>query len=278
MDQLSILLKHFDIKTRVFAHGTLCSEANFDMVQGMGHIHIFKKAQLEIVIKDREPLLITEPSVIFLPKPTSHSLKPFNNEKVKLICATFSSGSPIHNPLIMGLPEVLITPISQLCDFETIFDLLYQERLHEESGKDQAIAHLMDYLMVRIYRFVIQEKLISSSAVMGLADPKIYKAIMAIHQYPGREWCLETLASEAGMSRTRFAEFFKQKVGMAPINYLTELRIHLAMKRLVQGKSIKSLYGELGYSSTSSFSRAFLLKTGMSPKKWLDNHRHVTTD
>jgi len=44
------------------------------------------------------------------------------------------------------------------------------------------------------------------------------------------------------------------------------------MRRLQQGKSIKSLYGELGYSSASSFTRVFLQKIGMSPKAWLANN------
>jgi AraC-like DNA-binding protein len=73
------------------------------------------------------------------------------------------------------------------------------------------------------------------------------------------------------MSRARFAEYFKEKIGIAPINYLTALRINVAMRRLQQGKSIKSLCGELGYSSASSFTRVFLQKIGMSPKEWLAN-------
>lgn len=272
MDRLSTLLQHFEIKTRVFSYGTLCGEFAFDIHPGMGHIHIIKKAPLDIIFKDRKPMLINEPSVIFFPRPTAHSFQSLKEDGADMVCATVSIGSGVQNPLTMGLPEVLVIPISKLTDFEKIFDLLYHEAFDDRCGKQQAIDHLMDYLIVRIYRFVIQENLISSSAIVGLSDPKITKAVEAIHRNPGHSWCLETLASEAGMSRARFAEYFKQKVGMAPINYLTELRINLAMKRLIKGKSIKSLHSELGYSSASSFTRAFLQKIGKSPKEWLENN------
>ena len=272
MDKLSSLLRNFEITTKVFGYGTLCGESEFDIQPGLGHIHIIKRAPLEIIFKNRKSMFIDDPSVIFFPKPTAHAFKSLKDHGADMVCATVSIGNGIQNPLTMGLPEVLVIPISQLTDFEKIFDLLYQEAFDDRCGKQQAIDHLMDYLIVRIYRFAIQENLITSSAIAGLSDPKITKAVEAIHRNPGHSWCLDTLAYEAGMSRARFAEYFKERVGIAPINYLTELRINVAMRRLQQGKSIKSLYGELGYSSASSFTRVFLQKIGMSPKEWLANN------
>ena len=90
-----------------------------------------------------------------------------------------------------------------------------------------------------------------------------------MHSQPGQSWNLDQLAQEAGMSRARFANHFKEKVGLAPITYLTELRINLAMQQIQQGKHIKNLHRELGYASASSFTRVFQQKNGVSPKEWL---------
>ena len=117
--------------------------------------------------------------------------------------------------------------------------------------------------------FLIQENLIPTSAIAGMADSKISKAIEAMHSQPGQSWNLDQLAQEAGMSRARFANHFKEKVGLAPITYLTELRINLAMQQIQQGKPIKNLHRELGYTSASSFTRVFQQKNGVSPKEWL---------
>lgn len=272
MDRLSSLLQHFEIKTKVFSYGTLCGEFAFDIEPGMGHIHIIKKAPLEIIFNGKKPMLVAEPSIVFFPRPTAHSFKSLKDDGADMVCALVSIGNGVQNPLTLGLPETLVIPISKLTDFEKIFDLIYQEAFDDRCGKQHAIDHLMDYLILRMYRFAIQENLIASSAIAGLADPKITKAVNAIHQNPGKSWSLDTLASEAGMSRARFAEYFKEKVGIAPINYLTELRMNLAIRHLQQGKSIKSLHRELGYSSASSFTRVFLQRIGVSPKKWLKNN------
>jgi AraC-like DNA-binding protein len=272
MDRLSTLFNHFEIKTKVFSYGTLCGEHTFELLPGHGHIHVIKKAPLEILLDQEKSLPVSEPSLIFFSKPTCHSFKSLSLEGADMICATVNIGSGINNPLIMGFPEVLIIPLSKLQNFEKIFDLLYQEVFENRCGKQQAVDLLMEYLVVRMYRFAIQENLVASSAIAGLADPKITKAVEAIHQKPGYNWNLEKLASEARMSKSSFAEHFKHKVGIAPIHYLTELRINLAMRRLQQGKSVKSIYSELGYSSVSSFTRAFQQKSGLSPKVWLEKN------
>lgn len=268
MDRLSSLLQHFKIKTNVFSQGKLCGEHAFEIQAGMGHIHIIKKAPLEIILKDKQLIEVTESSVVFFPRPTEHSFRSVTPEGADMVCAKVSIGSGLQNPLILGLPELLVIPTSQLVGFEEIFNLLYQEAFSDRCGRQHAIDHLMDYLTVRMYRFLIQENLIPSSAIAGMADPKISKAIEAMHSHPGQNWNLDQLAQEAGMSRARFADHFKEKVGLAPIAYLTELRINLAIRKLQEGRPIKNLHRELGYASASSFTRVFNQKNGMSPKEW----------
>lgn len=268
MDRLSSLLQHFKIKTNVFSHGTLCGEHAFEIQAGMGHIHIIKKAPLEIILKENEIIQVAESSIVFFPRPTKHSFRSIKPDGADMVCAKVSIGSGSQNPLILGMPEVLIIPTSQLTGFEEIFNLLYQEAFGDSCGRQQAIDHLMDYLTVRMYRFLIQENLIPTSAIAGMADSKISKAIEAMHIQPGLNWNLDQLAQEAGMSRARFADHFKEKVGVAPIAYLTELRINLAMRKLKEGRPIKNLHRELGYASASSFTRVFHQKNGLSPKEW----------
>ena len=269
MDRLSSLLQHFNIKTNVISHGTLCGEHAFEIQTGMGHIHIIKKAPLEIILKENQIVEVAESSIVFFPRPTEHSFRSMKPDGADMVCAKVSIGSGLQNPLILGMPEVLVIPASQLTGFEEIFNLLYQEAFGDRCGRQHAVDLLMDYLTVRMYRFLIQENLIPTSAIAGMADSKISKAIEAMHSQPGQSWNLDQLAQEAGMSRARFANHFKEKVGLAPITYLTELRINLAMQQIQQGKPIKNLHRELGYTSASSFTRVFQQKNGVSPKEWL---------
>ncbi len=105
--------------------------------------------------------------------------------------------------------------------------------------------------------------------VTGLSDPRLARALVALHDEPGAPWSVEQLATVAGMSRTSFNQRFRDLVGQTPADYLSDWRIGLAQAGLLQGASIKQLASDLGYANPSALSRAFAAKSGCSPRDWL---------
>ena len=79
---------------------------------------------------------------------------------------------------------------------------------------------------------------------------------------------LETLATRAGMSRSRFAEVFAQVVGDTPAAYLAQYRITLAQQGLLRGEGLDRIAQQVGYGSAAALSRAFSAVCGMSPRGW----------
>lgn len=71
------------------------------------------------------------------------------------------------------------------------------------------------------------------------------------------------------MSRTAFANTFRELLGQTPADYLTGWRMALAQSRLREGRPIKLLADELGYANPSALLRAFASKVGLSPRAWL---------
>jgi AraC-like DNA-binding protein len=61
--------------------------------------------------------------------------------------------------------------------------------------------------------------------------------IWLFHQ-KSHAWSLEQLAKRAGMSRARFAAYFRQVVGMTPFDYLTNWRLGVAQTMLRKGNSL----------------------------------------
>jgi transcriptional regulator GlxA family with amidase domain len=106
----------------------------------------------------------------------------------------------------------------------------------------------------------------------GLSDPRLVNAINAIHADPANRWTLEQMASLANMSRARFANRFREIVGITPMNYLSEWRLSAARSMLIKGKSVQQTADSVGYSSASSLSRAFTAQTGLSPREWRLKH------
>ena len=69
----------------------------------------------------------------------------------------------------------------------------------------------------------------------GLRDPFFGRALTALHRNPARDWTLESLAHEVGLSRSVLAERFTQFVGQPAMQDLTNWRMQLAANHLLSG-------------------------------------------
>ncbi len=71
------------------------------------------------------------------------------------------------------------------------------------------------------------------------------------------------------MSRTTFAQHFKNAAGGAPLAYLTNWRMRLAERALrEENLPVATLARRLGYTSESAFSNAFKRVVGTAPKNY----------
>ena len=68
------------------------------------------------------------------------------------------------------------------------------------------------------------------------------------------------------MSRSTFAERFKELVGEPPQRYFTRLRIHAAAARLRSGNDkLSAIAAAAGFESLAAFAKAFKKQTGVTP-------------
>jgi AraC-like DNA-binding protein len=110
--------------------------------------------------------------------------------------------------------------------------------------------------------------------LFALANPRIARAITTMHEKPGHDWTVQTLAEQAGMSRTTFAEHFRRTVGDSPMEYLTRWRMLIAGERLLHSNaSVFEIAGTVGYESESAFSAAFKRTMGESPRAYARRRR-----
>lgn len=86
---------------------------------------------------------------------------------------------------------------------------------------------------------------------------------------PSHAWTLQELAQRIGMSRSVFAQRFKQRVGESPMEYLVRWRMLLACDRLINSEDpVLAVAMSLGYESESAFGKAFKRVMGCSPRKY----------
>src|SRR5262249_42610229 len=132
------------------------------------------------------------------------------------------------------------------------------------------LAKLAEVMFVEVIRKHIASLPTDSRGwLSALRDRQISRAMQAIHGRPAQQWTLETLAHEAALSRSVFAERFAHCVGLSPMNYLGRWRMQLAARRLeIPGVSIPQIAAEVGYESEAAFNRSFKKYVGVPPGAW----------
>lgn len=79
---------------------------------------------------------------------------------------------------------------------------------------------------------------------------------------------IEEMATQAGMSRAVFHRKFKQATTMSPIQFVKSMRLNNASMRIAGGMNVNEAAMEVGYVSSSQFSREFKRMYGQSPRQW----------
>lgn len=84
---------------------------------------------------------------------------------------------------------------------------------------------------------------------------------------------VEDMAAQVGMSRAVFHRKFKQATKMSPIQFVKSMRLNGAAMKIAEGMNINEAAMNVGYVSTSQFSREFKRLYGQSPKKWIQSQK-----
>ena len=268
MDRLEALLKHFTVSAQMFHSGALCGINDFEPQKGLGQLHLLQRGQLQIEHQRESIISVTEPSLLFYPRPYFHRFISDAKTGVELTCANIQFNGGVNNPLVQSLPAFLILPLSELDDAEVLLDILFREAFNQRCGRQVIVDRLFEVVLVNIFRVLMNREHLPSGLLAGMAQPQIARSLVAMHTQPAESWSLEKLAKEAGMSRSVYAASFKQTLATTPGEYLAQWRFSLAQQKLRAGQPLKKIVDELGYGSMAAFSRAFRVRCQMSPREW----------
>lgn len=183
----------------------------------------------------------------------------------------FLLSGPAAEILLPSLPPVLVVRGGEKGEvLAWALNRIARELRVPEPGSALTIAHLSHLILVQALRaFLAQDNRGVTGWLAALSDPNISRAVAAIHVEPARSWTVAGLAAEAALSRTVFAERFRQITGQTPHQYLTRWRMLLAMDRLLApDAALAKIASEAGYSSESAFAAAFKRETGHSPRRY----------
>ena len=96
----------------------------------------------------------------------------------------------------------------------------------------------------------------------------IVRAIEYLASHVNESITIDDMANKVGMSRAVFHRKFKQATNMSPIQFVKSMRLNNAAKRIAEGTNVSVAAMDVGYISSSQFSRDFKRMYGLSPKQW----------
>src|SRR4051812_47642389 len=93
---------------------------------------------------------------------------------------------------------------------------------------------------------------------------RLVRARDLLHEEVARGPTLDELADAAGLSRAHLARQFAETFGVAPHQYLVQLRLEQAKRALATGTSVTDVCQDVGFASLGTFSASFRRRVGLS--------------
>lgn len=267
-DRLAALLTHFSVSAQVFQSGPLCGINELDGSGDSGQLHLIREGEVQVFHGSAAAAHITRPSLLLYPQPTAHRFVTDPDRGADFACANlrFSGGSA--NPIVGALPAFLCLPLDAIDGADSVLALLFAEAFQQNCGRQAMLDRLFEIVVIQLLRHLMESGKTQAGMLAGLAHPRLRLSLVAMHEQPAQDWSLESLAEKAGMSRSVFANLFRDTVGCTPGAYLQRWRIAIVQQALRRGRPLKLIADEVGYGSEAALSRAFKAQCGVSPGQW----------
>ena len=289
MDILNDVLKTLRLSSKVFLHAKFCEQWVIDIepLNLQVSFHVIAHGNCWLHTKEAPtPTALHAGDLVICLRNTPHYVTnstelppddlPRNSpttekdpeESTSLICGKCEFLQYYWNPILEAMPNIMVIPTldSAGSNLASVINLMITEAELDGSSSNAVIDRLSDILIIEAIRKYTQLQNNDQGYIAALQDQRLSKALTSFHKQPARNWSVQTLSEEAGMSRSAFADKFKQMVDMSPIEYVTGWRMQHAYDELTSnGKSVTQITEDCGYHSEAGFRKAFKKQFGIGP-------------
>ncbi len=301
MDVLADIVSTTHVSSSVFRHHELVAPwvLEYPASISAGFVVVLEGSTWLTAAGDVEPILLAPYEMVLLPHGKGHRIvSSLTNEqyrdhdllradsglvegdlpRARVVCGCYTFERDGLHPLLAMLPrQIRVTaPEAEQCLLLSSFiKILINEVRDGELGSEAIVSRLTDVIFIKIVRRWAESQPGSDlSWIDALRDSVVGPALVAIHQEPGREWDLDSLSGEVGMSRAAFSRRFRRLVGEPPLTYLTRWRMDFAARLLRESECpLAQIAQRIGYTSEYAFNRAFQRVRGVPPGRYRQRSR-----
>jgi AraC-like DNA-binding protein len=194
-------------------------------------------------------------------------------ERTRVVCGFLGCDRLQGNPLAASLPRLLRFDTRQgstAAWMKSSLEFAAAEIAARRAGSETVLAKLSELLFVEALRRYVETLPEEQTGwLAGLKDPYVSRALALLHGGVAKEWTVDELGREVGLSRSALAERFTRLIGEPPMRYLARWRIQVAANQLRNSDaSLARIAEQVGYESEAAFNRAFKRSFGVPPATW----------
>ncbi len=188
---------------------------------------------------------------------------------IVLACGSINATYQRTRGLFDYLTEPIVTPMREGDTIGRTLEALLAEMENPGPGSASLVALLMQQTLIYVLRHYCASGQCLVPWLNALEDAQLARALEQMIDAPGRRFTLELLAEIAGMSRSAFAQRFRDAFGRSAMDFLKELRLqHAAHLLRTTRRPVKSIAEQVGFDSRSHFSRSFSDYFGQAPAEF----------
>ena len=265
-------------------------------LEGVMNVEVVTSGHCWLELEGEAPVFLPEGSMVLIPRGRRHKLRgnpgdrttwlediPIERVGDRFEIMRFGGGGRLTEVTYYGvrfdpyLAERLLRLLPDVLQLRTHVDdgswlhssirFIAREARQRLPGSETVITRLADILVIQAIRSWVENAREETHGwIAALHDRQIGKAMSLMHRQPERDWRVETLAHEVGMSRSGFSARFTALVGEPVLQYLTGLRMQLAHRELREtSDTLAQIADRVGYQSEPAFNRAFKRVVGIPP-------------
>ena len=257
-DYLRILYYDFSLKFsgiyKSYEYNRLCT-----IIEGQKHLTVNKTDQF--TYNQNQFLLLPPDSQVHMTidVPTKALVFELNNDLIKNVSKRISMQYEIDGELLAKDSLFVGEDTSEIKESLNKFANIIIK-------SDKNIDFLLDLYAQELVYNLIQIK--GTYQVLNLEfDHPVYQAIKYMKDHYMQPISIKEIAAELKMSEANFCQFFKKITGIAPKEYLTNLKLTKA-KDMLMFTNVTEVALDLGYENISHFIALFKNKYGITPKQY----------
>ena len=194
-------------------------------------------------------------------------------ELTGLVCGYLACDGELLKPVLAGLPRVVRVNIRTDPSGEWLDNMLrhaVSQAAAATPGSEVILAHLAEVLFTEVLRRYLLPLPEGARAGWRAREIRPWAARWRhCIREPAFDWTLDSLAQEAGISRSALTEKFTRFIGQAPMAYLTDWRLELGAEALRStSRSVQRVALDSGYESEAAFNRAFKRRFAVPPARY----------